>query len=180
MATFAIWVFYNNICYNYSNIQGRKRFKWGNYSREETVQGRKLYEEIQYTFKSGSPYYVKTNEIFFIYIYYLGDFCYSNFTSKIWIYQYPTTGMMCSQNYKNFLWACWPLSQNLTTGPCSNQLQRPPPLLDDTLTLQKQWELVDWMNFFASSFDSFTLTASYFLLLTFRNQILVACFSFAA
>ena len=87
---------------------------------------------------------------------------------------------MCSQNYKNFLWACWPLSQNLTTGPCSNQLQRPPPLLDDTLTLQKQWELVDWMNFFASSFDSFTLTASYFLLLTFRNQMLVACFSFAA
>ena len=83
-------------------------------------------------------------------------------------------------NYKNFLWACWPLSQNLTTGPCSNQLQRPPPLLDDTLTLQKQWELVDWMNFFASSFDSFTLTASCFLLLTFRNQMLAACFSFAA
>ena len=51
MATFAIWVFYNNICYNYSNIQGRKRFKWGNYSKEETIQGRKLYEEIRYVYK---------------------------------------------------------------------------------------------------------------------------------
>ena len=38
----AIWVFYNNICDNHSSIQGRKLFKWGNYSKEETIQGRKL------------------------------------------------------------------------------------------------------------------------------------------
>ena len=45
---FAIWLFYNNICSNYSSIQGRKTiqvrkiFRGGNYSGEETIQGRKL------------------------------------------------------------------------------------------------------------------------------------------
>ena len=35
----AIWHFYNNICNNYSS---EELFKWGNYSREEIIQGRKL------------------------------------------------------------------------------------------------------------------------------------------
>ena len=45
----AICLFYNSICDNYSSsIQGRKTiqlrklFKGGNYSREESIQGRKL------------------------------------------------------------------------------------------------------------------------------------------
>ena len=31
-----------------ATIQGSKLFKGGNYSREEIIQGRKLYEEIRY------------------------------------------------------------------------------------------------------------------------------------
>ena len=36
---FLVWVFYDNVFDNYSR---RKLFKWGNYSKEETIQGRKL------------------------------------------------------------------------------------------------------------------------------------------
>ena len=44
-------MYFDQRCGKYSReetIQERKLFKGGNYSREETIQGQKLYEEIRY------------------------------------------------------------------------------------------------------------------------------------
>ena len=38
----AFWLFCDNICSNFQVLKGGKFFKWGNYSGEETIQGRKL------------------------------------------------------------------------------------------------------------------------------------------
>ena len=80
-----------------------------------------------------------------------------------WRFTNDISTILCYSLWFQF-WKKWhliPVHPRVVPALC-NQLQRPLSPFRGRNALQKQWELVDWMNFFASSFDSFTLTTSCF------------------